>query len=204
MRFKKTKTPCQEERKGSLYDLWGELTLQYGDKILLECEWEMHRWILNFIEKKKNLLIEKYPFRYVNSIKESDDLLMDSIDFGNLDDESTEIPESAFELVELYSDYISRHSFHLDETTTQRFYIGLNPSGYGEISYYVENEDRYYKYEFDMPTFVAQADAAIIHYLKKFQLKLTSDEEYFKKFLGEEYAQYIGENARLDAMSFGF
>lgn len=200
MRFKKTKDPFLEEQGKSQYDLWGEVTLQYGDKVLLKSEWELHNWISKFIENKEILLTQKFPFQYTDSIKESYDDLMASIDFGNLEDESIEIPESAFEQVELYSDYISNHAFHLMGTTTQSFYIGLNPAGVGEISYYIENEDKYYKYEFDMSTFVNQADLAIISYLKKFQLKLTSDEESLKKTLGDYY-KYIGEGARLDAMS---
>ncbi|GAB2025523.1 hypothetical protein [Lactovum odontotermitis] len=196
--FRKTQNPYLKEQGGSQYDLWGELLIQYGEKILLDKEWEMNQWILDFIEKKEFLLNQKFPFEYENSISESRYNLFSEIDYENEDSEQIYAEEDVLE------EYFPKHYFKLTGIDSQSFYIGLNPSGEGEISYYVEAENKYYKYEFDMPAFVEQADAAIIHYLKKFQLKLTSDEEYFKKFLGEEYAQYIGENARLDAMSFGF
>ncbi|MDR0299089.1 MAG: hypothetical protein LBI13_03285 [Streptococcaceae bacterium] len=196
--FEKTDNPFLKEQNGSQYDLWGSLTLKYGDKILLECEWEMHNWILSFLDKKEILETENYPFEYINSIAESRDTLFGRIDYENGDDEKIYAEENILE------EYFPNHYFKLMGIESQSFYIGLNPDGVGEISYYVEDEDKYYKYEFDMPTFVKQADQAIINYLKKFQLTLVSDEEYFKKFFGEEYSKYIGENARLDAMSFGF
>lgn len=184
--FKKTDNPYIEEQGNSQYDLWGELIIQYGNIILLECEWEMHNWILNFIEEKENLKTQKYPFEYVNSIAESRDTLFDRIDYEN------GIDEEVFAEEDILQEYFPHHYFKLMGIDSQSFYIGLNPSGNGEISYYVDDEDKYYKYEFDMAAFVEQADKAIIEYLKTFQLKLVSDDEYFKKFLGEEYASYIG------------
>ncbi|GAB2025518.1 hypothetical protein [Lactovum odontotermitis] len=195
--FKKTQNPYLTEQKGSQYDLWGELTLRYGDINLLKCEWEMNNWIQSFIERKKALLQQRFPFSYTDSI---------AISYEKLNDEIAEIEDVSLadKQDDVLNGYFPEHMFHIDGTTTPMYFIGKNPVGNGEISYYVEAEDKYYKYEFDMPAFVEQADKSIINYLKKFQLKLTSDEEYFKRFLGEEYAQYIGENARLDAMSFGF
>ncbi len=184
IKLKKKEHPYQNEPSSS-FELWGEFLLCYGDKILVDVQWDMTDFIKWFVENKEYLRTEKFPFDFTNSIAESRDIL-----FEKIDDFSDSQEQEMFDYVDDLSDYFANHYFHLRGTDTYSYYIGLVPNSCGEISNCIDDE--YHSFLFDMDEFLMEVDEEIKAFLSTIRIK-QENKSFFSDQLSE-YAPYLIAN----------
>jgi hypothetical protein len=150
VKLKSLENPYSNE-KSSMYDLWGQIIISIEDEILVNTQWDIAFFIDWFYKVQNKLKQEIFPFKLVNSIAKTRDLLYAKENFPNEDEEDS--------YCQNLEKYFSNHNFHLSGTDTLHFYIGLINSQNGEISYKVN--DKYYSHIFIMDDFINHANKAI-------------------------------------------
>jgi hypothetical protein len=153
------------EEKNSEFELWGEIRLILSNGVdlikLINHQWdiiEIYSW---FIENKKALLTDLFPFDDQNnkSIAECRSILYARENFEN------EVSEEIY--YEELENYFSRHTFKLRGTDIPLFHIGIK-NGEGEISWQNIETKKFHFFLFDMGNFINSTQKEFDEILKSF------------------------------------
>ncbi|GEM_PF-4679977 len=155
------------------YEKWAEISLAYGEEILLYVHWKIEDLFEMFNEIKEYLATEIFPFetfKYRGSIGESVDALFAEV--TEIDDEDEQDKH-----LETICSYAGNHFLYIRGTRHRHFHIGLISENVGEISYRECGEigDRnfapdtesgiYHAYKFDMNEFLQDTQKKINEFL---------------------------------------